>query len=265
MLRRRTNSPSSGRSSPPDGCRSWPTAVPTTRHRQNTAASLEGSIADSVDWVEVDVNLARDGRHVVIHDKTLERTTDGTGAVAERTAAEIKALDAGSKFARRMAGERVPTLAEYLSLGKDRVNFYLDCKQIDPAQLARDLIYAGMERQAVVVAPIDVLRAVRKVPGGDRLALMPKWKAADGLDAFYDDLKPAAVEVQAEDVTSECCRAFHSRGLKVLAVALKQNDKPEVWDRVIDAGADWVQSDRAEEILARESLKRLGPARAASR
>jgi glycerophosphoryl diester phosphodiesterase len=228
---------------------------------ENTAASLEGSIADSVDWVEVDVNLARDGRHVVIHDRTLERTTSGTGAVAERAAAEIKALDAGSKFARRMAGERVPTLAEYLALGKDRVNFYLDCKRIDPAQLARDLIYAGMEQQAVVVAPIDVLRAVRQAPGGDRLALMPKWKAADGPGAFYEDLKPAAVEIQAEDVTPECCRAFHARGLKVLAVALKQNDKPEIWDRVIDAGADWVQSDRAEEILARESLRRLGPAR----
>jgi glycerophosphoryl diester phosphodiesterase len=106
-----------------------------------------------------------------------------------------------------------------------------------------------------------VLRAVRQAPGGDRLALMPKWKPADGLDSFYDDLKPAAVEIQAEDVTPDRCRAFHARGLKVLAVALKQNDKPETWDRVIDAGADWVQSDRAEEILARESLKRLGPGR----
>jgi glycerophosphoryl diester phosphodiesterase len=231
------------------------------RAPENTMASLEGSIADSVDWVEVDVQLARDGRHLVIHDTTLQRTTDGSGAVAERTAAELKSLDAGSRFARRMAGERVPTLAEYLSVAKDRVNLYLDCKRIDPAQLARDLIHAGMERQAVVVAPIDVLRSVRNVPGGDRIALMPKWKTADGLAAFHDGLKPAAVEIQAEDVSAECCRAFHARGLKVLAVALKQNDKPEVWDRVIDAGADWVQSDRAEEILARESLKRLGPAR----
>jgi glycerophosphoryl diester phosphodiesterase len=86
---------------------------------------------------------------------------------------------------------------------------------------------------------------------------MPKWTTADGLASFHDDLKPAAVEIQAGDVTPAACRAFHDRSLKVLAIALKDNDRPEVWDRVIDAGADWVQTDRAEELLARESLKRI--------
>jgi glycerophosphoryl diester phosphodiesterase len=224
---------------------------------ENTAAAIEESIADSVDWVEVDVRLASDGRHVVIHDATLERTTDGSGRVADRSAASLKGLDAGLKFSRRFAGEKVPTLAEVLAIARDRANLYLDCKEIDPAQLARDITYAGMERQVVVVARPDVLRAVRSAPGGDRLAVMPKWKAADGLSAFHDDLKPAAVEIQAGDVTAEACRFFHGRALKVLAVALKDNDRAEVWDRVIEAGADWVQTDRAEEVLARESLKRI--------
>ena len=228
---------------------------------ENTAAAIEGSIADSVDWIEVDVRLTRDGRHVLFHDADFGRMTGRSGLVADRTVDEIKALDVGSKFARRFAGEKVPTLAEALALAKGRANLYLDCKQVDPAQLVRDVIRAGMEKQAVVVAPPDVLKAVRSITGGDRLALMPKWKPADGLDSFFDDLKPAAVEIQAEDVTEATCRSFHGRGLKVLAIALKQDDRPEAWDRVIAAGADWVQSDRAEEILAREVLGRVGQAR----
>ena len=228
---------------------------------ENTAAAIEGSIADSIDWVEVDVQVTRDARHVLFHDADLARMTDQAGLVFGKTAAEMKAVDVGSKFASRFAGERVPTLVEALALAKGRANLYLDCKRIDPAQLVRDVTGAGMESQTVVVAPHDVLREVRSSPGGDRLALMPKWKPADGLDSFFDDLKPAAVEIQAEDVTEATCRSFHGRGLKVLAIALKQDDRPETWDRVIAAGADWVQSDRAEEILAREVLKRVGHAR----
>jgi glycerophosphoryl diester phosphodiesterase len=227
---------------------------------ENTAAALERSIADAVEWVEVDVRLTRDGRHVLLHDADLGQTTDGRGRVDERSLAELKSLDAGSKFAGRFAGETIPTLEEALAGAKGRVNLDLDCKQVDPARLVRDVLEAGMERQVVVFAGPDVLRAVRSAPGGDRLALMPKWKSTDGLDAF-GDLRPAAVEVDAADVTPDRCRAFHGRGLKVQAKTLGADDRPEIWDRMTDAGVDWIQTDRAEEVLAREVLRRVGPAR----
>lgn len=226
---------------------------------ENTTTALEYSIADAVEWVEVDVRLSRDGRHVLIHDADLGRTTDGQGPVADRTLAELKSLDAGSKFAARFAGARIPTLEEALATAKGRVNLALDCKQVDPARLVRDVLEAGMERQVVIFAGTDILRTVRSAPGGERLALMPKWKPADGLDAF-GDLQPAAVEVDAADVTSELCRTFHGRGIKVQAKTLGADDRPEIWDRVTEAGADWLQTDRAEEFLARAVLRRIDPA-----
>jgi glycerophosphoryl diester phosphodiesterase len=226
---------------------------------ENTVAALEHSIADAVEWVEVDVRLSRDGRHVLIHDADLGRTTDGLGPVHDRTLAELKSLDAGSKFAGRFAGEPIPTLEEALAAAKGRVNLDLDCKQVDPARLVRDVLEAGMERQVVVSAGPDVLRAVRSAPGGDRLALMPRWTPADGLDAF-GDLRPAAVEVDAGDVTPDRCRAFHGRGLTVQAKTLGADDRPGIWDRMTDAGVDWLQTDRAEEFLARAVLRRVDPA-----
>src|SRR3989449_9127876 len=65
--------------------------------------------------VELDVQLTRDGEVVVMHDWTLERTTDGAGAVSDRTLAEIRRLDAGAWFGPAFRGTRVPTLAEVLA------------------------------------------------------------------------------------------------------------------------------------------------------
>jgi glycerophosphoryl diester phosphodiesterase len=224
----------------------------------NTLAALEHSIADAVEWVEVDVRLSRDGRHVLIHDSDLGRTTDSVGPVDGRTLTELKMLDAGSKFAARFGGMTIPSIEEVLAAAKGRVNLHLDCKRVDPPRLVRDVLEAGMERQLVISAGPDVLRAVRSSPGGNRLALMPNWRPADGLDAF-GDLRPAAVEVDAIDVTADLCRAFHSRGIKVQSSTLGEHDRPGIWDRIIDAGIDWIQTDRAEEILAREVLRRGDP------
>ena len=83
---------------------------------ENTLASLEKAAGLGVRWVEFDTKLTADGHVVLFHDDTLERTTDGRGAVAETTLADLRALDAGSWFdggsQGAYAGERVPTLKE---------------------------------------------------------------------------------------------------------------------------------------------------------
>ena len=100
-----------------------PRAIQVMAHRgamrqapENTARALELSIADTVEWVEVDVRLTKDGQHVLFHDDQLGDKTDGTGRLRDRTLAELRALDAGTKFAPRFAGARILTLAEGLEL-----------------------------------------------------------------------------------------------------------------------------------------------------
>jgi glycerophosphoryl diester phosphodiesterase len=68
------------------------------------------------DGFELDVMLSADGHLVVIHDGTVDRTTDGSGPGRQKTLAELKALDAGVRFDARFAGERIPTLQEVLNL-----------------------------------------------------------------------------------------------------------------------------------------------------
>jgi glycerophosphoryl diester phosphodiesterase len=88
---------------------------------ENTAASFDHALSLGVDAIEFDLRISRDGHVVVIHDPTVDRTTDGTGAVAELTLAELKALDAGARFTRngrsfpwRGQGLRILTFDELL-------------------------------------------------------------------------------------------------------------------------------------------------------
>lgn len=82
---------------------------------ENTFAAFEVAFAAGADYVELDVQLAADGVAMVIHDDTLERTTNGRGAVAWRTSAELSELDAGAWFGPAYAGERIPTLASVMA------------------------------------------------------------------------------------------------------------------------------------------------------
>lgn len=81
---------------------------------ENTLAAIREAKKRGAKWVEIDVKLTRDGYPVVIHDDRVDRTTDGRGLVAGLTLAEIRAMDAGSWFAKSFVGEKVPTFEELI-------------------------------------------------------------------------------------------------------------------------------------------------------
>jgi glycerophosphoryl diester phosphodiesterase len=83
---------------------------------ENTLAAFKLALEMGADGFELDVMLSADGHLVVIHDDTVDRTTDGSGPVRQKTLAELKALDAGAGFDARFAGERIPTLQEAFDL-----------------------------------------------------------------------------------------------------------------------------------------------------
>ena len=85
---------------------------------ENTVAAFRKAVEMGADLVEMDIRETKDGRLVIMHDVTVDRTTNGKGRVTDLTLAEIQKLDAGSWFDKKFAGERVPTLEQALdSLG----------------------------------------------------------------------------------------------------------------------------------------------------
>lgn len=105
---------------------------------ENTLVAIEQAIDLKADIVEIDVHLSKDGELMVIHDETLERTTDGQGFVHDMTLKELKELDAGSWFGNNYNGQRIPTLDEVLKLIDGRVTCLIEIKW------AEEFLYEGI-------------------------------------------------------------------------------------------------------------------------
>lgn len=91
-------------------------------------AAFRAAETDGADGLELDVHLSRDGVPVVIHDESLERTSNGQGPVRAFGLAELRRLDAGSWYASAFAGERLPTLAEVLGWAGERLRINVEIK-----------------------------------------------------------------------------------------------------------------------------------------
>jgi glycerophosphoryl diester phosphodiesterase len=96
---------------------------------ENTLAAFRKAVALGATFIETDLQLSRDAHFVAIHDATVNRTTNGKGAVHDLTLAQLRNLDAGSWFGSEFSGERIPTLEEILQFSKKNdVVFYLELK-----------------------------------------------------------------------------------------------------------------------------------------
>jgi glycerophosphoryl diester phosphodiesterase len=218
---------------------------------ENTLASFERGLALGADWIELDVHLSRDGALVVIHDETVDRTTDGHGPVRDLTLAQLKSLDAGGWFAPEYAGQRIPTLDEVLAWARQR-NTTVDI-EIKNAPV----YYAGIEAAVVdavrrndmidqvIVISFDhttvkqvkaleprittgVLYGARPVDGGVGLARQ----------AEADALLPHWAYVTPQDVA-----VAHAAGLSVAPWA---SSDPDVLRQLIAAGVDAIGTNHPD-------------------
>ncbi|HEX2194088.1 MAG TPA: glycerophosphodiester phosphodiesterase family protein [Candidatus Limnocylindria bacterium] len=119
---------------------------------ENTMAAFERAVEVGADAIELDVHLSADGQLAVIHDETVERTTDGTGSVASMTMDELRRLDAGYRWTdasgstpHRGRGLRIPTLDEVLTWLPSGVGLVVEMK----AHLAADAVVAALRRSVV--------------------------------------------------------------------------------------------------------------------
>lgn len=101
----------------------------STERPECTQAAIERAIQTGATAVEVDIRSAKNGTLVIMHDSTVDRTTNGNGKISEMTLAEIRELDAGSWFHRRYRFQKVPTLREVLERCKGRIDVVLDLKE----------------------------------------------------------------------------------------------------------------------------------------
>jgi glycerophosphoryl diester phosphodiesterase len=121
---------------------------------ENTLAAFRRALELGADGIELDVHLSKDGYPVVIHDETVDRTTNGTGAVAEMTLEELQALDAGS-------GQKIPTLSEVLDLVGEDLHVDIEVKANAAGEAVLKELEGRTNRWLISSFDWDVLRYVR--------------------------------------------------------------------------------------------------------
>ena len=120
---------------------------------ENTIAAFERAVELGADVIELDLHMSQDGELVVIHDDTLDRTTDGSGPVHHRSLGELMRLDAGRWFGEGFAGQRIPRLDEVLDRFAGKVPLALEIK-------AGSTFFPGIEEK--VVSALRERRAWRR-------------------------------------------------------------------------------------------------------
>ena len=219
---------------------------------ENTYAAAQQCMDWGAGTVEVDVWTTRDGEMVLMHDATVERTTDGAGHVVALTSAEIAGLDAGSWFHPQFGGERVPLLREFLSWIKGRSRVFLDVKFAHPQHLLDLLDETGMHDDVFVWsgsgAYMGLLHELDRT-----LTLKANVSTPEQAIAAQAELGASIVEVELDHMTDRLRRSVDELGLKLMIY----EKKPENFRRVIDWKPHLVNVDHADAFLT--ALSRLAP------
>ena len=208
---------------------------------ENTLLSIQKAIDLGVDQIEIDVHLTRDQHLVVIHDTTVDRTTDGQGAVADFALEEIKRLDAGK-------GERIPTLQEVIDLVRGKVVLQIELKGPDTAEpVVRTVEQNNIESEVLLTSFVhERLREARQL--NPSLALGALWSQPppDACEQAID-MGAEAIHILHPNIDAQLVQKAHAHGLMIRAW---NPDTVEEIQRVIDLGVDAIGSNRPDLLIA---------------
>jgi glycerophosphoryl diester phosphodiesterase len=195
---------------------------------EHTFAAYDRAVELGADYLEQDLQQTADGTLVVLHDDTLDRTTNGTGRVDAHTLAEVTALDAGAWFGAEFAGQRVPTLDEVLARYGHRQRYYIETKAPERADAmeerlvgvlrAHDLVEPAAAAAQVLVQSFSAasLRLVRELEPRLPLIQLVGERSADRLTRLGEIAEYASGIGPARHlVDAELVAAAHAHGLVV--------------------------------------------------
>ena len=215
-------------------------------HPENTMAAFQGAIDAGADYFELDVRTTSDGKFVIMHDETLDRTTNGTGEVHKHTFDEIRALDAGAKFSPAFAGTKVPTLDEAFDLAHGKINVYVDTKYADPQQLVDTIVKHDMQDHVVIYGSPFFLYDVHKIR--PTLRVMPEAISPDILKYLDRAMQLQVIAFDASDFKDAAIDVAKQAHAQIFVDRLGDADTPEAWQKAIDQGANGIQTNLPAEL-----------------
>jgi len=203
---------------------------------ENTIRSFKKAIELGVDAVELDVRQTKDFELIVMHDPTVDKTTDGKGAVTDLTLQQIKKLDAAK-------GEKIPTLGEALDFIDKKVKILIELKETGYEEKVVEAVRKrGLEKNVIIVSfHEDALRKIRTFNSEIETGLIyatHKNPVKAGLDLKAQYLLPLYRFVHTANV-----QKAHENGLKVIAWTINTPEEAEAYAK---KGVDGIASDKPD-------------------
>lgn len=219
---------------------------------ENTLRTFQKAVDLGADMIEVDVHLSKDGLPVIIHDASLERTTNGIGYVKDKTLLELKELDAGQ-------GERIPTLQEAIDFARGKCGLYIELKdQATPGPVVETIRANGFEGEAIICSfDHALLKQVKELApeiptsvlvgqtSGDFVEIA-REAGADYIHFCWDGRSPTPHKL----LTSELVAKIHEQGLGII---IWHEEDPEEIREILKYPIEGICSDRPDLLSASSS------------
>jgi glycerophosphoryl diester phosphodiesterase len=220
------------------------------RFPENTIRAFAAAIEAGAQMCELDVQRSRDGAVVVIHDDTVDRTTDGRGAVSAMTLYELKRLDAGVRFGNHFKGERIPMLDEVFALTDGRCGLNIEIKSDGVERefchlVCRTITSHGALATAMVSSfDWNALAIVRDFEPRIRIGLLASRSPLRLLNAAFE-MSAESINPKVDIVTEELCVAAHKRNLNVYTWTV---DEPAQMRQLIALGVEGIMTNYPERL-----------------
>ena len=220
---------------------------------ENTIAAFKSAMELDPDMLEIDLHMTKDGEIIMMHDHTVDRTTNGTGLIREKTLAEMKALDAGSWKGEQFAGEQVPTFREFLEFLKDYPEVLVNVELKDYPAHSGDFAYESAEKSISMLKEYGILsRCVINTWSGELNEWLDEKYGSDVMIHAYHPQELMGLNQKRFVYTYAYCVCLF--GTKAQPVVEKRHfdfaksygvepwvyypvDTPEVYDASIENGA----------------------------
>lgn len=232
----------------------WP-GIKVVAHRggvglgvpENTLPAIQKAIETGAQLVELDIRETSDGHLILMHDTTVDRTTDGSGRVDEMTLREIKELDAGGWHSERFRGIEVPTLEEALNLMKGKISPDLDFKDGNVEKLVEVVNRVGVAGESFYHGSIEDSRKLNDL--APDIFLRPSVRHSVDIHKTVRSLWPPLINLNWHAVTEENIRLIHLLGAQAFVNTLGKADTLLNVELAAEAGADYIQTDYPDKVI----------------
>ncbi len=227
---------------------------------ENTLSAMQIALDLEVDFIEMDVRQTKDGHSILLHDGSLDRTTNGKGPVNQMNFSDVRGLSAGTWFDPFFKTEKVPTLEEACQLLSEhnskfshKTYFYVDCKEINAKVLLDDLM-----KYQLFEGSVFYINEERQI--GQIRALAPQAKILPGLDNrkdmdnMIDALHPYALDANWKDLSREMIDKAHAKGVKIFSDGFGGNMNADSYVKAIKAGIDVISTNKVSVICEAASI-----------